>query len=175
MYLQDFWSVVLFVGTLIAAGFGVFAILILLFSMAVMGAERRFRALMLIRQSSLAGVSLAITGVVIGYLAGASRASVVDALIPAVLTFKGGVTIYLTGKGRLSAYRVGFITLTFTVSLMMEVGLGSTVRERYLSESKSVAAMKAQADQEFLISLYRHALGLSPESKPVSMYGSEPE
>jgi hypothetical protein len=103
-----------------------------------------------------------VVGVIVGFLSGLSREPVVAALVPAMVTLVSGAGVYLVGKGLLKALQVTYMVTTFTMCLLLGVGIGSQMREVATAAAESVTALKAQADREFRVSRYRTSLGLSP-------------
>lgn len=163
-----FFDIPIFILVLVLTGLAVFLFLLVLLRASIhrMTADERRDIL----GKSIAGLPLAVTGIIIGYLTGASREPATDALLPAALTFIGGIGIFVSRKGKNVTWTTGFVTLAFTVSLMFGVGLGANVRERHEAAENSVQALKEKADNELLVRLYRQSLRLpldppKPEEK----------
>src|SRR5262249_47419798 len=118
-----------------------------------------------------AGFPVVVVGLVVGYLSGASREPAVSALIPAVLTLVGGAGLYLVGKGPLRATQVAFILIVFASTLFLGANIGSQSRTEAVAATESVESLKAAADRDFLVGLYRKGLGLPPATSSENASG----
>ena len=67
-------------------------------------------------------------GAFIGLLAGLSETPVVGVVLPAVLTFMGGVTAYLFATQKESRAMTGSLLLSFSILLIVGVYLGANLR-----------------------------------------------
>jgi len=132
------------------------------------------RARALAQRGAGAGLPLAATGIIAGFLTGASREAAVDALVPAVLTLAGGVVVYLIGRGRIRGPVVGFVLMMFSLNVMLGVGLGSKAREKHEELSESLVALKAEANRELGIQQYRKSLNLPPLAAKEAAKQDEP-
>jgi hypothetical protein len=113
------------------------------------------------------GLPLGFTGMVAGFLTGASREPAVTALIPAILTFVGLILVYMIGKSPLRSVISGFAVFVFSLELLVGSVLGTASRDRNDEYLASVDMQRKRADQEFAVRRYRSALGLPPEpAKP---------
>ena len=139
-----------------------FVVLWIIFALFVLFTRIRDRSAEITLASLWAILPISIVAIIVGYLTANSRAPAVDALVPAVLTLIGGAFIYLIGKGPLRGIQVSAMMLAFALNLFVGAGIGAQVRERTNLAYNSVDALKAEADRDFQIMLYRRALGLPP-------------
>lgn len=100
-------------------------------------------------------------GMVAGYLTGASRAPAVAAVIPALLTFIGGFTIYLVARERRSAATANSAILGLSTMLLLGSLIGSLDRRLHESFQLSLAKKQKEVEIEFAIEQYRKGLGLT--------------
>lgn len=101
-------------------------------------------------------------GLVVGYLTAFSREPAVGAVLPAILTFVGGVTVVLIQKDVSARNLVSLCVLIFTASLVLGTTWGGYMRLADLAYSKSEAEIMEQARSEARVAKYRRELGLSP-------------
>ncbi|WP_170460828.1 hypothetical protein [Ruegeria arenilitoris] len=101
-----------------------------------------------------------------GVLLGASRESAADALIPALITFIGGIAVYLIGTTAANVLRIGVSVVCFSFLLIVGTTLG--YYERYesdlqaLEDQYDLRILKWKADVEYRINTYRKNKGLGP-------------
>lgn len=100
----------------------------------------------------------------VGLLMSSARVDTVSAILPAALTFIGGIGIYLVTKEHKAAVSIGVIVVSFSFMLIAGATLG--YHERYRSEQRAnndgynIQTLKWKADVEYRINTYRAALGL---------------
>ena len=100
----------------------------------------------------------------VGLLMSSARGDTVGAILPAALTFIGGIGIYLVTKEHKAAVSIGVIVVSFSFMLIAGATLG--YHERYRSDQRAsideynIQALKWKADVEYRINTYRAALGL---------------
>ena len=77
-------------------------------------------------RSEIAGVLIAMSfiGVVTGYMTGLSRAPVVGAVLPGILTLIGGLVIFIATRETTSEFRA--LTATCVIALMITLLLGTS-------------------------------------------------
>lgn len=103
----------------------------------------------------LAGVPFALLGMMIGYLTGISRESVVGATIPAVLTLIGTIAAFIAANGgrRAALATVSIVHLSF--ALIVGVGYGSKARVDYTQSTQSLQTRIQQINDEIDAERYR--------------------
>ncbi|CAN0423461.1 unnamed protein product, partial [Phaeothamnion confervicola] len=101
-----------------------------------------------------------VIGVLCGFLTGASRSPVVSATIPALLTLFGALVAYLMTKGRASALLASTAIIAFSSSLIFGSIAGSLERDASEAELTSLRHLRAQAEKELALDVYRTSLGL---------------
>jgi hypothetical protein len=111
----------------------------------------------------IVSVPFGITGMVSGFLTGTSRAPAVTALLPAILTIFGGLTVYLISKGIQTAILAGVSITIFSSSLLFGTIFGSLEREQFNLYQNSLAKKLQEVERESAIKIYRRSLGLPEE------------
>jgi hypothetical protein len=101
-------------------------------------------------------------GIVTGYLTGFSRQPAVGAVLPAALSFVGGLAVFLIGKESTNRTLVGACVFGFSLSLALGTGWGSVMRTYSEEYQRSEIYLKQQALSEVLIQEFRDSLGLPP-------------
>ena len=100
--------------------------------------------------------------IVAGFATGISRESAVGAVLPAVLTFLGGLSIYFTTQDIRKALAVGLAVVVFSVNLTTGAVLGSFAREAVNAQRTSIDALLEEVNKELVLRRYRSAIGLPP-------------
>lgn len=116
----------------------------------------------------------ALLGIVTGFTMGASRVAVVANIVPAALTFIGGLALWIVTRETKEAtpphpgqvVAVACSVTSFTLMLFFGMVLGAFERNRAEYEARSQdldhARMIREAEVEFLVNAYRATLGLGP-------------
>lgn len=95
-------------------------------------------------------------GYISGYLTGISRTAAVASVIPAVLTFVGGLSIYLFGyKSGANVIAAGYSVFLFGFSIFYGIQVGAFEREYEQTDRYIILS-----NQEKTIRTYRQNLGL---------------
>lgn len=101
----------------------------------------------------LAAMILTVTllGCMTGYAGGNSRTGVVGDIIPAVLTFFGGLVVYLFGiKSKMSPL-TPFLVSAFVVSLFIGYGMGAKKRQLYeIREARKEVCIEVFSDSQVI-------------------------
>lgn len=101
----------------------------------------------------LAAMILAVTllGCMTGYAGGNSRTGVVGDIIPAVLTFFGGLVVYLFGiKSKMSPL-TPFLVSAFVVSLFIGYGMGAKKRHLFeMREARKEICIEVFSDAQII-------------------------
>lgn len=115
----------------------------------------------------------ALLGIVTGLTMGASRVAVVANILPAALTFIGGLALWIVSRESKAPPAPGQIALVataimaFVLMLFFGTVLGAFERNRALyqasRDSHDIQRLRHEADVEFAINAYRDALGLAPK------------
>jgi hypothetical protein len=116
----------------------------------------------------------ALLGVVTGFTMGASRVAVVASIVPAALTFIGGLALLIvTGRARSAeaapqpdGVTLGCAVVSFTLLLFFGLVLGAFERIRAEHETRNLAfdreRLLHEARVEFTTNAFRRSLGLAP-------------
>ncbi len=105
-------------------------------------------------------------GLVVGLLIGSARETAVGAIVPSLLTFIGGLAIYLITKETSKILTISASVLSISFALIVGTTLG--YYERYASDQQmlldryNMATLKWQAQVEYRINTYRKAHKLPP-------------
>ena len=108
---------------------------------------------------------------VIGFLAGSSEEAIYGALLPAVLSFVGGVSVFLIGRREESPILVGLMLFGFSTTLLIGGKIGADLRdfsvtfrqEERLNQLTNVRYQIEIANRLEKIKNYRESRGLPPE------------
>jgi hypothetical protein len=115
----------------------------------------------------LAVAAFALLGLVTGFLAGFSRQPAIGAVLPAVLSLVGGLSIYLIGARKVSTGFVGVCVIALSLDLLLGATWGAGAREAYEDAQKSAGHGKQEALVEAEIRDFRRALDL-PDYPPTA-------
>ena len=115
------------------------------------------------RENFTVFLAFAALGAVTGYLAGNSREPAIDAVLPAVLSLVGGLSIYLIGKEAASRDLVARCVVALSVPLLVSALWGAAERAQWLAYEQSYENLEKKALTESRIRLYREELYLPPE------------
>jgi len=81
--------------------------------------------------------TFSILGTIIGYITGQSREPAVTAVLPSVLTFIGGISLYILGQeNNKSKLLTSICIIVFSISLFVGIQWGVNIRENYYKEKK---------------------------------------
>ena len=101
----------------------------------------------------LAAMILTVTllGCMTGYAGGNSRTSVVGDVIPAVLTFFGGLVVYLFGVKSKMSPLTPFLVSAFVVSLFIGYGMGAKKRQLFeIREARKEVCIEVFSDPQVI-------------------------
>lgn len=104
----------------------------------------------------------AFLGFVIGLVMAASRDAAVGAVVPASLTFVGGVAVFLFGKPEYDKAIVFSAAFGFSAMMLFGTVLGSYERARAVEYARSAVPLLRAAETEFLVNAFRTSRGLAP-------------
>jgi hypothetical protein len=125
-----------------------------------------------------AAFAFGLLGIVTGMMLAASRVPVVDAVLPAILTFAGATAAILVSSRRAEAPVALCATVAFATLLFLGTALGSFERqkgERAAADAVyDLDRLRWQAEAEFAVNAYRDALGLPLLSFPGTVAPAEP-
>lgn len=110
-------------------------------------------------------LAFSMLGLVAGYLTGFSRESAVGAVLPAVLSFIGGLAVFLIGKDKAHRTTVSLSVLTFSLSLLLGTSWGSIMRDTAEEYKKSEIYLKQRAFIEAEVRDFRQSLDLPENNK----------
>lgn len=110
-------------------------------------------------------LAFSMLGLVAGYLTGNSRESAVGAVLPAVLSFIGGLAVFLIGKDKAHKTTVSLSVLTFSLSLLLGTSWGSIMRDMSEEYKKSEIYLKQRAFIEAEVRDFRQSLDLPENNK----------
>ena len=101
----------------------------------------------------LAAMILTVTllGCMTGYAGGNSRTGVVGDIIPAVLTFFGGLVVYLFGVKSKMSLLTPFLVSAFVVSLFIGYGMGAKKRQLFeIKEARREVCIEVFSDPQII-------------------------
>ena len=101
-------------------------------------------------------------GAVTGVLAGFSRQPVIGAVLPAVLSLVGALTLYLVGHEASNRGLVSCAVIALSFTLWIGANWGATLRDDSERYHLSAVYAKQQAMVELEIREFREGLGLPP-------------
>lgn len=83
-------------------------------------------------------VSFSLLGVILGFLTGNSRSPVVQALLPALLTFVAGIAAYLSSKETRATWRdiIPFSMVALLVAVLLSVSHGLALKRLSIEEER---------------------------------------
>ena len=116
-------------------------------------------------------ISFASLGLVTGLLAGFSRAPVVGAVLPAVLSLVAGVAVYLLGAETPNRSLVSLSIVALSTNLFIGATWGAVLRENAEEYKNRVEVRQTEAWMESEVRSYRRYLGL-PDYPPPEWRGS---
>lgn len=135
-------------------------VLTLLVALVLFACDRIFKiSLLYFREAIGSSFVFGSLAFVVGLMVSGSRVSAVGAVLPGVLTFIGGVAMYLIVKETSRALIAGVAVFSF--SMMLIVGSTFGYHQRSKSERQAVEnaynleILKWQADVEYKINTYR--------------------
>jgi uncharacterized membrane protein len=117
--------------------------------------------------------SFSMLGIVTGYLTGFSREPAVSAVLPAVLSLLGGLTVFVVGKSRESRGMVSLTMFVFSLMLLLGSSWGAVMRDVAEKYKQSEQFLDQQAYSEAQVNEFRRKLGLSPLDKGKSSSKAE--
>lgn len=103
-----------------------------------------------------------VLGIVIGITMGSSRTPVVDTVLPAALSFIGGVALFVITRDKSDFVIVSAAVVGFSVLMFVGTILGAFERNRAIIQAKyDLKRLTWEAETEFAINAYRDSMGLA--------------
>jgi uncharacterized membrane protein len=145
-----------------------FAAIVLSFVIVLIAGNRGER-----RELLIVLTSFSMLGIVTGYLTGFSREPAVGAVLPAVLSLLGGLTVFVVGKSRENRGMVSLTMFVFSLMLLLGSSWGAVMRDVAEEYERSERFLAQQVYIEAQVNEFRRELGLSPLDKGKSSSKAE--